>query len=403
MITPVERFIAWRYLHAKKEEGFVSTIAAFSFVGIVLGVFALIVVSSIMSGFRQNLVDQILSLNGHITIEQRNDVSLDVDEGLFAKLQATDNVAAVTPLIEEQVLLNARSGSMGGLTFGLSADAFSGQAKDKRWRFVESISVGDTANFKEWNAFISEKVARNLRLSVGDKVEIVSSKGYETVFGWSPRVKTVTVAGVFTSRDDKGSVILPMKQAQLLFKLKGKISRVELTLKNTDLLDDTKSNVTKQLGGDLKVQTWKDFNRAYVSALDVERIVVMIIIALVILVAAFNIIAGQTMLVQEKGKGIAVIRTMGADRRAIMRIFITTGAMIGVVGTILGTVLGLLASVYFENIVAFFQTYVFAGAASAELAWLAQMTPVLSVWVVTLTFVLAISLSILATLYPAWR
>ncbi|MCB1651422.1 MAG: lipoprotein-releasing ABC transporter permease subunit [Alphaproteobacteria bacterium] len=400
MFSPFERMVAWRYLRSKKAEGFVSVIAGFSFAGIMLGVATLIIVMSVMNGFRQELFSRILGLNGHMNVYSMQGPLYDYDY-LKEKIVPVRGVAMVTPILEGQALVSKGGSASGVLVRGMSWADFT-----NRTILRDSIVAGSLDDYADSGVAIGKVLAEKMRLKPGDKITLTSPQVKSTPFGSMPRQRAYTVALIFDVEMyeyNSGFIFMPLDSAQKFFQMPGAVSALEVFLKDPDLLESVRKEVTTLLAGQAGVYDWRDMNQSFFNALQVERNVMFLILTLIILVAAFNIISSMIMLVKDKGQDIAILRTMGASRRNMMRIFVLTGASIGIVGTISGAILGIVFAVNIESIREWLQGLTGTELFSAEIYFLSQLPAQVEWHEVVAVVLMAFSLSILATLYPAWR
>jgi len=399
---PFERAVAARYLWARKGERFVSVIAGFSVVGIALGIATLIVVLSVMGGFRQELLGRILGLNGHLGVTgERGTVENFAD--IVARIRALPMVASATPIVEGQVLLTSDGGSAaGGLLRGIAPD-------DLRARRIvaENIRAGSLADFQgDDSILIGVGLARRLSVGVGDRVTVVSPIGRVTVFGTVPRLRAYRVAAIFEvgMQDyDAGFTFVPLPAAQTFFQMPRSATLVEVHLRNPDQVLEAAQAIRAAAGQSLRITDWQDANSGFFQIVQVQRNVMFLILTLIILVAAFNIVSSLTMLVKDKGRDIAILRTMGAGRFAALRIFLLCGAAIGGLGTVLGFGLGL---VFCANIEAIRQALMAATGTTVfdpNVYLLTQIPAVVDPHEVAQVLGLGFGLSLLATLIPSWR
>lgn len=396
-----EWLLASRYLRARRKEGFISVIAGFSFLGIMLGVATLIIVLSVMNGFRNELFNKILGLNGHVVIHSMSDRFTDFNE-VTARLKKVDGVEQVLPLIEGQAMISTKSLATGGLVRGLSeTDLKSLKA------ISENIRFGTLDGFDSGNGVaIGTRLANQLRTSLGDKVTLVSPRGASTPFGTAPRVKRYSVSAIFEmgmSEYDNTIVFMPLNEAQRYFNKPGAVTVLEIVVGNPDNVGRMRPAILQAGGPTVYVTDWRQRNSSFFDALQVERNVMFLILTLIVLVAALNIVSGLIMLVKDKGPDIAILRTMGATRGSIMRVFFITGASIGVVGTVAGFLLGVLVCVNIESIRAVISFLTNTDLFSPELYYLSQLPAEMDQTEVASVVIMALVLSVIATLYPSWR
>ncbi|KZB67923.1 multidrug ABC transporter substrate-binding protein [Thalassospira lucentensis] len=403
MFSPFERLVAFRYLRPRRQEGFVSVIAIFSLLGIMLGVATLIIVMSVMNGFRAELLGRILGLNGHISVYAQSPDGLPNYDAIEKKIAETGNVTLVTPVVEGQVMASNNGRASGAIVRGVRAADLA-----KRPTIADNIVFGSLDDFKgEDTVIMGARLAMKLGVGVGDNVNLISPKGNVTAFGSVPRVRAYKVVGLFDIgmyEYDSGFIFMPLDAAQIYFRLPEKISHFEVMLEDPSRLSSSMNDLLSNLSGEhLRLVNWQQSNSSFFNALQVERNVMFLILTLIILVAAFNIISGMVMLVKDKGHDIAILRTMGATRSSVMRIFFLAGASIGVVGTLSGLILGVLFCLNIENIRQFIQSLTGADLFNAEIYFLSQLPADMDVSEVVLVCVMSLTLSFLATVYPAWR
>ena len=403
MFNAFERTVAARYLMSRKSDRFTSVIAGFSLVGIMLGVATLIIVMSVMGGFRQELLGRILGLNGHLGVYAADRGNLRDFDAIAATIRRLPNVVSATPIVEGQVLLTgAGSTATGGLARGI-------RPEDLRARpiIAENIRAGSLANFEGEDAVaIGTRLAFRLGLSIGDKITLVSPQGRATVIGTIPRLRAYTVAAIFEvgmNEYDSTYVFMPLNAAQIYFQTGDAASQVEVFVADPTRVRAVNREIRAALSQPVRILDWQDANSSFFAAVQVERNVMFLILTLIIIVAAFNIISSLIMLVKDKGRDIAVLRTMGATRGAIMRIFLMCGAWIGVVGTLAGFLVGVVFCLNIESIRQFIQMLSGTELFSAEIYFLTQLPAVLNWTEVMQVVALALSLALLATIYPSWR
>jgi lipoprotein-releasing system permease protein len=395
-----ERMVAFRYLRARRQEGFVSVIAIFSLLGIMLGVATLIIVMSVMNGFRADLIGRILGLNGHLAVYGPAAALPDFD-AVAAKVRAVPGVVSATPLVEGQVMATSPAGAAGALVRGI-------RPEDIRARklIADHIVAGSLADFGEDSIAVGDRLARRLGLTVGGRITLLSPEGTDTAFGTLPRTKTYRVAALFDVgfyEYDNTFIYVPLKAAQIFFKLPDEVSYLEVFVTDADQTPREARLIALALAGGVRILDWQRSNSSLVNAVEIERNVMFLILALIIVVAAFNIISGMIMMVKDKGRDIAILRTMGASRGMILRIFMLSGASIGIVGTLLGFGLGILITKNLEAIRQFLQGVLHVDLFSAEIYFFTRIPARIEEGDVILVVGMALVLSFLATLYPAWR
>ncbi|MBX4956420.1 lipoprotein-releasing ABC transporter permease subunit [Rhizobium lentis] len=397
-----ERLVAWRYLRARRKEAFISVIAGFSFVGIMLGVATLIIVMAVMNGFRTELVSRILGINGHMIVQPVDGPFIDYPD-LASKLAAVPGVKMALPLVEGQVLASAQAGgSTGALVRGARAEDLTTLKT-----ISGNIKSGDLVGYASGEGvLIGTRMADQLGLRVGDLITLTSPDGDITPMGVSPRVKSYKISGLFEigmSEYDSSIIFMPLEEAQLYFNAEGLVQSIELFVDNPDDIDALRPKVEEAAGRQIAITDWRQRNQTFFSALQVERNVMFMILTLIVLVAALNIISGLIMLVKDKGSDIAILRTMGASAGAIMRIFFMTGAAIGIVGTVAGVLLGVLVCVNIESVRQFFSWISGTVLFNPQVYFLSQLPAEMDLSETISIVVMALTLSFIATIFPAWR
>ncbi|TCU17335.1 lipoprotein-releasing ABC transporter permease subunit [Rhizobium sullae] len=397
-----ERLVAWRYLRARRKEAFISVIAGFSFVGIMLGVATLIIVMAVMNGFRTELISRILGINGHMIV-QPVDGPFNDYAALTDRFAAVPGIRMALPLVEGQTLASGQAGAgTGALVRGIRAEDLT-----KLKTVSDNIKSGDLVGFASGQGvLVGSRMAEQLGLQAGDTITLISPEGDVTPMGINPRVKSYTVSGIFEigmSEYDAAIIYMPLEEAQLYFNAEGLVQSIELFANNPDDIDNLRPRVEEAAGRQIGITDWRQRNQTFFSALQVERNVMFMILTLIVLVAALNIISGLIMLVKDKGSDIAILRTMGATSGAIMRIFFMTGAAIGIVGTIAGVLLGVVVCINIESIRQFFSWITGTVLFNPQLYFLSQLPAEMSIGETVSVVVMALSLSFLATIFPAWR
>ncbi|MGH6865182.1 MAG: lipoprotein-releasing ABC transporter permease subunit [Methyloceanibacter sp.] len=398
--SPFEWMVALRYLRARRKEGFISVIAGFSFVGIMLGVATLIIVMAVMNGFRQELFDKMLGLNGHVVVHSLGAFT-DYD-AVASRIREVDGVKYALPLVEGQVLVSTPLSSSGALVRGLrEADLKSLKA------ISDNIDFGTIDGFDDKQGLaIGSRLANQLNVKVGDEVSILTPRGASTALGTAPRVKRYPVVAIFEigmSEYDASIMFMPLNEAQRYFSQPDSVTVLEVVLDSPDEVAQLAPKIITAGGPTIYVSDWRQRNATFFTALQVERNVMFLILALIVLVATLNIISGLIMLVKDKGRDIAILRTMGATRSAVMRIFFITGASIGVVGTLAGLALGVLVCLNIERLREFIGWITNTELFAPELYYLSQLPAEMDTGETVTVVVMALALSVIATLYPSWR
>src|SRR6187455_655641 len=399
--APFEWMLSLRYLRARRQEGFISVNAAFSFLGIMLGVATLIIVMAVMNGFRKELLDKILGLNGHLLVQPLETPLTDWD-AVAQRISAVGGIRLAAPIVEGQALASSPFNSAGVLVRGIrSADLV------KLGSVANNLKQGTLEGFDGGQGLaIGRRLSDQLSVRAGDNITLVAPRGAVTPMGTTPRIKTYKVAAVFEigmSEYDAGIVFMPMPEAQLYFNRAGDVTAIEVYTNNPDRIDTFRRLVTSAAERPIFMIDWRQRNATFFNALQVERNVMFLILTLIVLVAALNIVSGLIMLVKDKGQDIAILRTMGATQGAIMRVFLITGASIGVVGTIVGFLLGIVICLNIESIRQFLSWLTNTELFSPELYFLSHLPAQMDSGETTAVLVMALVLSLLATLYPSWR
>ena len=402
IFKPVERLLAFRYLRARREEGFISVIAWFSFAGITLGVATLIIVMSVMNGFRTELINRILGLNGHIGVFSAASEPLTDYNRVALKLAELPNVIAATPQVQGQVMASSARAQTGAVVRGVSWSDLA--ARKPLW---DSLSQQAIAAFRDdKHILIGETMAFRLGLKIGDKMTLLSASGRTTAFGSIPSKRTFTIGGLFKvgmHEYDNSFIFMPLSEAQSFFHLPEAVSGIEVYSDAPLKIELLRRAIAINLGGEYRQFDWQERNKSFLNALNVERNVMFIILTLIILVAAFNIVSSMIMLVRSKNADIAVLRSMGASSAMVMRVFLITGASIGVIGTFVGTILGLLFCWQIDAIKRFIEGFTGTELFSAEIYYLSKLPAIIDPSEVLSVVVMAFVLSLVASLYPAWR
>jgi lipoprotein-releasing system permease protein len=403
MFSPFERLVAMRYLRSRRQEGFISVIGWFSLIGIALGVATLIVVMSVMNGFRQELFQRVIGLNGHMNLYAQEG-TLNNYQPLLDAVRKSPEVTDAAPVVEAQALITQTGSASGAFVRGLPPDTIRA-----RPTIASHIVSGSLADFDGTNIAIGIRMAQRLNLHVGDTLTLISPVSKNTVFGLAPRLRGYTVAAIFDVgmfEYDNNFVFMPLPAAQAFFSTGQGVTAIEIFVKNPQDLHTARSDVIAALGPlnqPARLLDWQQNNSSFFTALQVERNVMFLILTMIILVAAFNIISSLIMLVKDKGRDIAILRTMGATRGMIMRIFFLNGAFIGLIGTFGGLTLGLFIARHIEGLRELVQKVTHTDPFAADVYFLTHMPSVVDMHDVVHVVLMALTLSFLATLYPSWR
>ena len=407
---PFSRFewlIAWRYLRARREEGGVSTMTWISLIGITLAVAALIITLAVRTGFRSEFVDTILGSNAHVTVYssvyveagQTSRAITDFDAWAGA-IRAVPGVTRAAPLVRGQVLGSHRSSNAAIDVYGISYDDLLtiprvGQTPDDAW--------GDISRFSEGIA-IGSGVARELGVTVGDRIKLISPEGAKTAFGTSPRVSSFEIVYVFTAGRydiDKTRAYLPFTEAQKYFNRIGAADEIEVMIEHPERVDDMAIPLLTSVGERGMVWTWRDASGSFLRALDIEDNVMFVILSILVLIAAMNIVSGLIMLVKNKGRDIGILRTIGLTQASVMRVFFICGAFTGIIGTLLGVALGALFSLYIDNIMSFVNYLNGGGAWDPSIRGIYALPAELRFVDVAKAVSLSLGLSFVVTIFPA--
>ena len=399
--APFEWMLALRYLRSRRREAFISVIAGFSFFGIMLGVATLIIVMAVMNGFRGELISKILGVNGHVILEPIDRQLTDYD-AIAQRVSAVRGVRAAMPLIEGQVLASSGTRSSGALVRGVRE-----QDLPHVPGIAGNVLLGTLAGFDQSGGVaVGSRLAANLGLTLGGRLTLVSPSGTITPMGVTPRLKAYPVVAIFEigmSEYDASFVIMPFAEAQTYFNAVDRATAIEIYIDDPDAVANMRPFIEEAADRQVLLTDWQQRNTTFFSALEVERNVMFLILTLIVLVAALNIISGLTMLVKDKGHDIAILRTMGATQGAIMRVFFITGAAIGTVGTIAGLIIGTIVCWNIEPIRQFIGQLTRTDLFSPELYFLSRLPADMNLRETLSVMAMAIFLSYLATLYPAWR
>jgi lipoprotein-releasing system permease protein len=399
--APFEWMLAGRYLRTRRREGFVSVIAGFSFLGIMLGVATLIVVLSVMNGFRKELLEKIVGINGHVFIAPIDSPLTDYAD-IADRLSKVVGIRRAVPFVEGQAFASSPYNGTGVLVRGVR-----GSDLAKIEPVAANVRQGTIQDFDNGGGVaIGKRLAETLSLQVGDTITLITPRGAATPFGTAPRIKGYPVTAIFEigmSEFDSAFVYMPLAEAQSYFNREGDVNVIEVFLDDADRVDEARQSIEMAAERPVALTDWRQRNRTFFGALEVERNVMFLILTLIVLVAALNIISGLIMLVKDKSSDIAILRTMGATRGAIMRVFLITGASIGIVGTIAGFLLGLLLSLNVETIRQVISRLTNTNLFPAELYFLSRLPADVNAREVVTVVAMALLLSLLATLYPSWR
>src|SRR3954471_12728803 len=399
--APFAWMVSLRYLRSRRKEGFISVIAGFSFLGIMLGVATLIIVMAVMNGFRKELLDKILGLNGHLLVQPLEQPLTDW-AAVAQRISGVAGVRLAAPIVEGQALASSPFNSAGVLVRGIRADDVT-----KLGSVASNIKQGTLEGFDAGQGLaIGRRLSDNLSVRAGDNITLVAPRGAVTAMGTTPRIKTYKVAAVFEigmSEYDGAIVFMPLPEVQLYFNRAGDVTAIEVYTNDPDRVDRFRKLISDAANRPIFMIDWRQRNATFFNALQVERNVMFLILTLIILVAALNIVSGLIMLVNDKRADIGLMGTMGASQGAVMRIFLITGASIGIVGDLVGLVVGVVVCANVESIRQFISWLTSTELFSPELYFLSKLPAELNTGETTAVVIMALAISLLATIYPSWR
>lgn len=401
MFSKTERMLAFRYLKSRKRTGFVSVIAGFSFLGIMLGVATLIIVMSVMNGFREELMTRVLGINGQLGVYPAWGATLGDVDNRVATMEKIAGVAQAVPVVDGQVMISSAETSAGVMVRGMRSEDFA-----KRPLLGGKYKGIELTEFTDGQVILGYRLARKLAVRPGDDVTMISPKGNRTAFGMLPRMKAYTVLGTFDSgmsEYDGNFVFMPLEEAQKFFGTQDKVSHLEIFTTPDASIPMIVDEAFTAMGDEAQIHDWRYTNQAFFNAIEVERNVMFLILTLIIIVAAFNMISGLIMLVQDKTKDIAVLRTMGMSKGAIQRVFLMSGLTVGVVGTLAGFLLGLAFCYNIDAIKEWLESLSGRELFSAEIYFLSRLPAKVDLTEVAVVVGMSLILSLLATLYPSYK
>ncbi|WP_126172542.1 lipoprotein-releasing ABC transporter permease subunit [Altericroceibacterium xinjiangense] len=399
ILSPFEWTIAKRYMLPGRSEAFIALVAGISLVAVMLGVAALVIVMSVMNGFRGELIDKIVGLNGHAIIQAYGG-RLDNWQDVLEEARNTPGVVRATPLIEQPLLATYNGRAEAVLVRGNTPEDIA--------RLQPNIVAGSLAGLQpdQNNVAIGSRLAMNLGLTVGDVITVINPQGRSTPFGTVPRQVGYTVAAIFevgVYDYDQAFVIMPIPNAQTLLLTGDTIGMIEITTTDPETVGETVAPLIPKLSGQAVIADWKTINASLFEALQVERVAMFFVLSIIVLVAVFNILSSLIMLVRSKTRDIAIMRTMGATRRSLLKIFVTTGFLIGAIGTVAGLILGFVVLYFRQSIVRAIEIASGQNLWDPQVRFLTELPArtdpgeVLAITVMSLVF------SFLATLYPAFK
>ena len=402
-----EWFIGLRYLKAKRKQTFISIITVISIAGVMVGVMTLIVVLAVMNGFEKTLKDKILGTQAHIVVLKAGQEGIDQYDQVARKVEETPDVVSASPFIFSQVMLSSDSGVSGVVLKGIDparvgkVTELGRYLKAGRLEDLQKPPEGELAGI-----VLGVELAKHLGLSVGDPLQVISPLGTITPMGMVPKMRRFRVVGIFQSgmyEYDTTLAYISLENAQNFFNMDGRVSGIEIKTDNVYGVQEIGREIRRKLGFPFWTRDWMEMNRNLFSALRLEKIAMFIILVLIVLVAAFNIISTLIMVVMEKSKDIAILKSMGAPGRGILKIFIIEGLVIGVVGTAMGLIAGLAIALNLEKITGFVENLFGFKVMSSDVYYIDKLPSQVNPWDLTWIVLTAILISLLATVYPAWR
>ena len=402
-----EWFIGLRYLKAKRKQTFISIITIISIVGVMVGVLALIVVLAVMSGFEKTLKEKILGTQAHLVLLKASQEGMDHYEEALKKVQEVKGVVSAAPFIFNQVMLSSESNVSGGVIKGIDPDR-----EGKVTELARNMKAGRLQDLKKVGGsdlpgiILGVELAKSLGVSLSDAIQVISPLGTVTPMGMMPKMKRFRVEGIFYSgmyEFDTTFAYISIESAQRFFNMDSRVTGIEIKTDDIYKVKKIGKEIRQKLGFPFWTKDWMEMNRNLFSALKLEKIIMFIILVLIVLVAAFNIISTLIMVVMEKSKDIAILKSMGAPSKGILRIFVIEGGVIGVVGTVLGTIVGLGMAFNLDKLVEFLENLFGFKILSPEIYYIEKFPSQVNPMDVALIVITAILISLLATLYPAWR
>jgi len=400
-----EWFIGLRYLKAKRKQTFISVITMISVAGVTVGVMALIVVLAVMSGFEKTLKEKILGTQAHLVVLKASQQGMDRYEEVLKKVQEVKGVVSAAPFIFNQVMLSSESNVTGGVIKGVDPDRVG-----KVTELAHNMKTGRLQDLKGERdvpgIILGAELAKNLGVSVNDAIQVISPLGTLTPMGMMPKMKRFGVVGIFYSgmfEYDNTMAYISIESAQKFFGLGAHVTGIEIKTNDIYKVKEVGKEIRQKLGFPFWTKDWMEMNRNLFSALRLEKIIMFVILVLIVLVAALNIISTLIMVVMEKNKDIAILKSMGTPSKGILRIFVIEGGIIGVVGTALGTVLGLSIAFNLDKIVGFLENRFGFKILSPDVYYIEKFPSQVNPMDVGIIVTTAILISLLATLYPSWR
>jgi len=402
-----EWFIGLRYLKAKRKQTFISIITVISIAGVMVGVMALIVVLAVMSGFENTLKEKILGTQAHLNLLKATQEGMDQYQEVAKRVEEIKGVVSAAPFIISQVMLSSESNVFGVVLKGIDPDRvgrvteLAHNLKAGRLEDLKGGKEGDPPGI-----ILGVELAKHLSVSLNDAIQVISPLGTVTPMGMMPKMRRFRVKGIFYSgmyEFDNTMAYVSLESAQKFFSMGDRVTGIEIKTNDIYKVKEVGQEIRRKMGFPFWTKDWMEMNRNLFSALRLEKIAMFIILVLIVLVAAFNIISTLIMVVMEKNKDIAILKSMGASSRSILKIFTIEGGVIGVVGTILGTILGLAAAFNLEKITDFVESLFGFKILSSDVYYIDKLPSQVNPLDVILIVLTAVLISLLATLYPSWR
>ncbi len=400
-----EWFIGLRYLKAKRKQTFISIITIISIVGVAVGVMTLIVVLAVMSGFEKTLKEKILGTQAHLVVLKANQQGMDHYEEVLKQVQDVKGVVSAAPFIFNQVMLSSESSVSGVVIKGIDPDRVG-----KVTELAHNMKAGRLQDLKGESdspgVILGAELAKHLGVTLNDAIQVISPLGTMTPMGMMPKMKRFRVVGIFYSgmyEYDNTMAYVSLESAQKFFSMGARVTGIEIKTNDIYKVKEIGKEIRQKLGFPFWTKDWMEMNRNLFSALKLEKIAMFIILVLIVLVAALNIISTLIMVVMEKNKDIAILKSMGTPSKGILRIFVIEGGIIGVVGTALGTILGLSMALNLDKIVGFLENRFGFKIFSPDIYYIEKFPSQVNPMDVGLIVITAILISLLATLYPSWR
>jgi lipoprotein-releasing system permease protein len=402
-----EWFIGLRYLKAKRKQTFISIITIISIVGVMVGVMTLIVVLAVMSGFEKTLKEKILGTQAHLVLLKANQEGMDHYEEAAKKVQEVKGVVSAAPFIFNQVMLSSESNVSGVVIKGIDPDRVGNVTE-----LAHNMKAGRLQDLKEGGEsdssgiILGVELAKHLGVSLNEAIQVISPLGTMTPMGMMPKMKRFRVVGIFYSgmyEYDNTMAYVSLESAQKFFGMGARVTGIEIKTNDIYKVKEIGKEIRQKMGFPFWTKDWMEMNRNLFSALKLEKIAMFIILVLIVLVAAFNIISTLIMVVMEKHKDIAILKSMGAPSKGILKIFVIEGGVIGVVGTVFGTILGLAAALNLEKITGFVENLFGFKILASDVYYIDKLPSQVNPLDIALIVMTAILISLLATLYPSWR